>query len=319
METFNLEYGTQICRLLSDATRLRLLMLLESHELTVAELTELTGLAQSRVSTHLGKLREADLVRDKRIGPNAYYSANLTSTAAGLKQVLDSLLRNIDDQQIQQDQERAKQIVQSRTHQQSWVETIAGRMERYYSPGRTWEATARALIGLLKLGKVLDIGSGDGVLAELLAHRATSVDCLDFSPAVVAAGRKRLSSMKHVHFHQGDMHKLPFPAGQFDQVFLMHVLTYTNQPQQVLSEAFRVLKPGGQLVAATLKQHAHKATVQAYDHVNLGYTVARLRKLLAATGFHVDWCEVASREPRPPYFEIITIQASAPAGRPGKS
>jgi ArsR family transcriptional regulator len=313
MSSFDLEYGTQLCRLLSDATRLRLLLLLESFELTVAELTELTGLAQSRVSTHLGKLREQGLVRDQRVGSSALYSASLGALPAGTRQLLESLLRSIDDRQIRHDRERAQQIVEARSHQQGWAESVAGRMERQYSPGRTWEATARALIGLTRLGRVLDIGSGDGVLAELLAAQAEQVDCLDESAAVVEAGRRRLANYRNVEFHPGDMHQLPFPAQRFDQAFLMHVLTYTQQPQQVLKEAFRVLRPGGQLIGATLKRHDHRETVATYDHVNLGYTVARLRALLADAGFRVDRCGVTCREPRPPYFEVITLLATRPA------
>lgn len=315
MNTFDLDYSTQLCRLLSDATRLRLLLLLEAFELTVAELTELTGLAQSRVSTHLGKLREHALVRDKRIGPSAYYSADLQAAPGGTRQLLENLLRSIDDRQIRHDRERAQRIVEARSHQQGWAESVAGRMERQYSPGRTWEATARALIGLTRLGRVLDIGSGDGVLAELLAGQAQDVDCLDESEAVVEAGKRRLAGYRNVRFHHGDMHHLPFPEQRFDQIFLMHVLTYTQQAQQVLQEAFRVLKPGGQLVGATLKRHGHRETVATYDHVNLGFAVARLRTLLSDAGFGVDRCAVTCREPRPPYFEVITWHATRPGSR----
>lgn len=308
--TFDLDYGTQLCRLLSDATRLRLLLLLQGFELTVAELTDLTGLAQSRVSTHLGKLRELGLVRDRRVGPSAFYSADLDSISAGTRQLLEDLLGSIDDQQIHHDRERAQQVVASRSHQQSWAESVAGRMERHYSPGRTWEATARALIGVVRFGRVLDIGSGDGVLAELLAPHADSVDCLDASAGVVEAGKRRLAGFRNVKLHQGDMHSLPFAAGYFDQAFLMHVLTYTDEPQHVLAEAARVLRKGGQLIGATLKRHRHKETVAAYDHANLGYTEARLQSLLQGAGFRVDNCAVSCREPRPPYFEVITFLAT---------
>ena len=67
---------SSLFRTLSDATRVRLLVLLEAEELTVAELAAITQLAQPRVSTHLAKLKELDLVRDRRAGVSAYYRFN---------------------------------------------------------------------------------------------------------------------------------------------------------------------------------------------------------------------------------------------------
>ena len=309
MDTFTLEQGTQVCRVLGDPTRLRLLLLLEFQELTVAEMTQVTRLAQSRVSTHLGKLREAGLVVDRRNGSSVFYSLSDDSIPQASQFLLEALRKNVEDDQIERDRERAREIVRARTLRQTWAESVAGRMESHYSPGRTWEATARALIGLLELGDVLDCGSGDGVLAELLGHKARSVSCVDISAKVVAAGRRRLAHLGNVHFFQGDMHALAFATASFDQVFLMHTLTFTRQPQLALDEAARVLRPGGKAVLATLRRHRHEATVAAYDHLNLGFEVDVVADMLTAAGLEVELCEVTSREPRPPYFEIVTAHA----------
>ncbi|MGB1581500.1 MAG: class I SAM-dependent methyltransferase, partial [Nevskiales bacterium] len=174
---------------------------------------------------------------------------------------------------------------------------------------RTWEATTRALMQLLELGDVLDIASGDGLLAELLSDHAQSVTCVDISEAVIRAGRRQLGKHPHIDFKLGDMHQLPFADGQFDTAFLMHALTYTDQPQDVLNEAARILRPGGQLIVATLSQHDHQATVAEYDHINLGYSAAQLKKLLAKSGMEVAECNKSLREPRAPYFEVITARA----------
>ena len=185
-------------------------------------------------------------------------------------------------------------------------------MERYYSPGRTWEATARALIGLQELGDVLDIACGDGVLAELLTGHARSITGVDISPTLIAAAGERLRSSAGVRLLESDMHALPLASASYDHIFLMHALAYTKKPQDVLNEAARLLRPRGRLVIAALNAHQHKAAMQAYDHVNLGLTPAALRKLLENAKLKVELCRVTSREDRLPYFEVITALARKP-------
>lgn len=305
--SLSLDQSTEVCSLLSDASRLRLLLLLEIHELSVAELTEITGMAQSRVSTHLARLKRAGLVQDKRAGNAAFYSATgADSEAAALWQLLRPQL---EDAQLRLDREHADQVVAARKRGQTWAESVAGRMELHYSPGRTWEATARALIGLLALGDVADLACGDGVLSELLATQARSVVGVDISATLVAAARKRLGHVPNVRFIDADMHALPLPSASFDHVFLMHALAYTREPRAVLTEATRLLRPGGRLVIAALAEHRHEETMRAYDHVNLGITPAALKKLLAGCGLSVESCRTTSREARAPYFEVVTALA----------
>lgn len=304
---FSIAQSTELCRLLSDPSRLRLLLLLEAQELSVAELTEITGLAQSRVSTHLARLKRAGLVQHRRSGTAAMYAA---ASGAGRGQELWTLLREqLDDAQIRLDQERAAEVVRARKRGLSWAESVAGRMELYYSPGRGWEATVHALIGLLDLGEVLDIACGDGVLAELIAERARSVVGVDLSAKLLAAARKRLRGAANVAFCQADMHALPFADGGFDQVFLMHALSYARDPKTAVAEAARQLRRGGRLVVAALNAHRHRAAMEAYDHVNLGVAPDTLGKWLKACGLRLVQCRVTSRERRPPYFEVITALA----------
>lgn len=308
----DLDHGTALLRLLGEPTRLRLLLLLETEGLTVAELTAITGLAQSRISSHLGRLRQAGLVDDERAGSATLYRADPGRFPPQARQLWGALLDTLDDAQVARDAERAAEIVRQRGNRRSWVESAAGRMERQYSPGRTWEATARTLFGLLRLGDVLDLASGDGVLAELLAARARTVTCLDINPTVIGAGRKRLADWPNVHFHLGDMHALPYRDAAFDQVFLMHALSYTQRAVDVIAQAARVLRPGGTLALATLRRHRHRATVNAFDHVNLGFEPEQLRHWSERAGLTVETCEVKCEENRPPYFQVISLIAARP-------
>ncbi|HLQ86781.1 MAG TPA: metalloregulator ArsR/SmtB family transcription factor [Salinisphaeraceae bacterium] len=308
----DLSHSTQLLRLLAEPTRLRLLLLLTYEALTVAEITAITKLSQSRISRHLARLREAGLVQDRAAGNANIYSADAQHWDANMRPVWGVLIDQLDDVQIQRDRERAAEIVRQRADYSGWAESVAGRMERQYSPGRTWEAMVAALVAMLELGDVLDIASGDGVLAELMSRRARSFTCLDRSEAVIAAARRRLTTRGNVAFEVGDMHALPFVASSFDQVFLLHALTYSHAPAGAIAEVARVLRPGGHLVLATLARHTHQATVSAYDHINLGFSPSQLADWISAAGMTAAHCEVTVREQQPPYFQIIIASAGKP-------
>jgi ArsR family transcriptional regulator len=309
-QDLDLQLASQHCRLLSDSTRLRLLLLLDREELSVAELSAITQLAQPRVSTHLAKLKEAGLVNDRRQGVFVYYRMAGRIEDASLSAMWEVLRANTEDPVIVQDLERVPQVLHARDGEGNWADSVAGDMERHYSPGRTWEATTRALAQLLKLNDVLDIASGDGVLAELLAPHARKIVCLDISKRVVTAGKKRLSAFPHVDFELGDMHDLPVADASFDTVLLMHALTYTRRPEEVFAEASRVLRPGGQLLAVTLKKHKHEKAVAPFNHLNLGFSTSGLEKSCLKAGLEPVFSEVTAVEKRAPNFAIITLLAN---------
>jgi ArsR family transcriptional regulator len=251
-QKMDLQHASQHFRLLSDSTRLRLLMLVDREELSVAELSAITQLAQPRVSTHLAKLKEAGLVNDRREGVFVYYRMAGNITDKSLNALWELLRANTDDPVIQQDIDRIPQVLSARSGNSSWADKVAGDMERHYSPGRTWEATSRAMVQLLNLGDVLDIASGDGALAD-------------------------------------------------------------EQPQKVFDEACRVLRPGGRLLAVTLQKHAHKSAVNAYNHLNLGFTEAQLRKFCTRAGLEPLSIQMSAIEKRTPNFEILTLMAGKTA------
>lgn len=302
----SLENTVQLLSLFSDPTRLRLLALLSHEELSVVELTRITELPQSRVSTHLGRLKEAGLLRDRRFGASTFYALSEAGLPERAEQLWKHLSSQLADRVLEADRERCRELVRAREAAADWPDSIAGQLERYYSPGRTWEATARGLVGLLGLGDVLDIGAGDGAISELLIPNAASVTLLDRSQKMVSAAKKRLGHIPSVHFHQADMHELPFEAARFDQVLLYHCLTYSNDPERVLGEASRVLRPGGRLAVVTLSEHNHMHITSAYSHVNAGFSPRLLRGLIEARALHVRSCEVTSRERKPPYFEVVS-------------
>lgn len=308
----DLEAWSARLKVLADATRVRLLALLEHEELTVAELSSITRLAQPRVSTHLARLKEAGLVRDRRAGVSAYYRFDEAVLDPAQRALWRTLREGSDDPLLRQDAERIPGVLAARAADANWADSVAGDMERHYSPGRTWEALARSALPLLAPGHVLDIASGDGVLAELLAPHAREYICIDASARVVNAASERLRRFANVQVREGDMHALPFADDHFDLVVLMHALTYSTQPAVAVTEAARVLRPGGRLLLCSLAEHPHRAAVEAYGHVNLGFAANDLRAFVAQAGLEIATSETVTREKRPPHFEVISIIGRKP-------
>lgn len=307
----DLATASSVLRLLADPTRVRLLALLEREELTVAELASVLHLAQPRVSTHLAKLKEAELVRDRRAGVSAYYRAN-NEGDDHQHALLRSLRESIDDALLREDAARLPGVLANRAREEGWADTVAGDMERHYSPGRTWETLARSLLQLLETGDVLDIASGDGITAELLAPHARSIVCVDSSERVAIAAGKRLKPFANVKVVQGDMHALELGQQRFDLVLMLHALTYSERPATAVAEAAGVLRPGGRLLAVTLGRHDHRAAVEPFDHRNLGFTETELRDYAVAADLQMVSCNRISRERKAPHFEVISLLALKP-------
>jgi len=307
----DLATASSVLRLLADPTRVRLLALLEREELTVAELAAVLRLAQPRVSTHLAKLKEAELVRDRRAGVSAYYRANREGDERQ-HDLIRSLRDSIDDALLREDAARLPAVLAQRASEAGWADTVAGDMERHYSPGRTWETLARSLLQLLETGDVLDIASGDGITAELLAPHARSIVCVDSSERVAEAAAQRLQPFAHVEVRQGYMHALELGERRFDLVLMLHALTYAEQPAKAVAEASRLLRPGGRLLAVTLGKHDHRAVVEPFDHRNLGFAQEELSGYARRAGLEDISCTRLSRERKAPHFEVISLLARKP-------
>jgi len=304
--------------LLAEPSRVRLLALLAEQELTVNEIVAVTELGQSRVSTHLGKLREAGLLRDRRAGGSTFYRMANGEMPESARKLWTVVSADLEDGQLAADRRRVAAVVRARSDNRRWPDSVAGEMERHYSPGRTWEALARGLLGLLELGDVLDAGAGDGATAELLAPRARSITCVDVSEKLVDAARVRLAGHRNARAEVADLAALPFADRSFDDVLLLNVLTHVESPARVLGESARVLRPGGRLALVTLAAHDHLEVTRGYGHVHPGFSPAALRRLIERTGLELDSCAITSREKRAPQFQVVSAFATRPATTPEK-
>lgn len=310
----SLEGSTGLLNLFGDATRLRLMALLAEEELSVAELVKVTGLSQSRVSTHLGRLFKAGLLRDRKVGSSTFYRVHPAMPAAAAE-LWATLRPTLDDPALREDASRRDALLQARD-EGSWPASIAGEMERHYSPGRTWQAMVHGVAALLDLGDVLDIGCGDGWSASLLAPRARSYVGVDRSERVIEAAERRTADLAcaegRPRFLQAEMEALPFGAATFDTVLLFHVLPHAEEPDRAIAEAARVLRPGGRLAITTVAAHDHPDRTAAFGHRHPGFAPAALEQLLIGAGLEPLQCAITSRERKKPHFEVVTALAIQP-------
>ncbi len=305
----NLARVVDVMQLFGEPMRVRLAALLSERELTVAELTVITEAAQSRVSTHLARLRDAGVLRDRREGTSTFYRLQ-EGMPEEVRRVWEAVVVGIEDGVLEGDRKRCEELLAARRDGKGWPELVAGQMERHYSPGRTWESLARGLLGLIRLGDVLDAGAGDGTVAELVAPRAKSVTCVDRSEKMIDAARRRLASVKNARCLVGDVENLALADASFDHALLLHVLTMTPRPQRAIGEAARVLRPGGGVTVITLDAHDHGDVTAAYGDVHPGFKPASLRRMLDRAGLTVEQCEVAARERRQPHFQAVIAFAT---------
>jgi len=296
--------------LLGDESRLRLCALLEKRELCVTDLVRVTGIAQSRVSTHLGRLRDAGFVRDRRQGTQCFYALAEDALPAAARAVLDGASKAADPTLVG-DQKRLLELQAERRG--NLPESAADDLERYYSPGRSWQSLAAGIAGLLDLGDVLDVGSGDGAAAATLAPYCRSLVCVDLNAKLVEAARARLAKFPHVRAETADAAKLSFKSGSFDSVVLFHTLTYAADPPHVLAECARVLRPGGRLVVLCLDRHEQRGITARYGELHAGFSPEDVRQLLSTAGLRVRTSQLASRETKKPHLHVVLAVAEKPA------
>ena len=299
-------------RALADPTRLRIIALLEKDELSVNELQEITQMGQSRISTHLGLLQDSEMVQSRREGKRTFYRLNQDADTMA-REFIDVAVRGAKETpEHSADQVNLKRILARRNDQQQlYFNQIAGRFDRSYGPGRSWQAFGQLLLRLLPPLVVADLGAGEGLLSELLARRCKKVIAVDNSAKIVAFGaaKAKKNGLKNLEFRLGDLQSPPIDPQSVDLVVLSQALHHAKQPDLTISACHRILKPGGQLMILDLLQHNFQKARELYGDLWLGFPESDLHRWLEGAGFKKIEISVVAREEQPPHF--ATILASA--------
>jgi ubiquinone/menaquinone biosynthesis C-methylase UbiE len=300
-------------RALSDPTRLRIFSLLQKDELSVNEIQEVTGLWQSRISTNLGQLQDSGMVQSRREGKHIFYSLSRQAGGADFIKLAIAGSRELTDHEA--DRINLRRILARRKQKaRIYFDQVAGRFDRVYGPGRSWQGFGHLLLRILPPLVVADLGSGEGLLSELLARRCKKVIAVDNSEKIVAFGaaKAKRNNLKNLEFRLGDLQDPPIEPGSVDLVVLSQALHHAEDPAAAVSAASRLLVPRGQILILDLLKHGFEKARESYGDRWLGFAKSDLHRWLENAGFRGIEISVVAREEEPPHFQTILAGGEKP-------
>lgn len=295
-------------RLIADPTRVRMLCLLRHEDLSVVELQDILGMGQSRISSHLSKLREAALVTDRRSGKNIIYTFGNENSPVDERMIQTLELAASDIEEIKDDRDALAMAVQKRTDKaRAYFDELAGKFGKTYCPGRSWKALAETLLKLMPPMIIADLGAGEGTFSQLLAQRAEKVIAVDNSEKMVEFGTKvaRENGYQNLEYRFGSLDDAPIDSNTVDIAFFSQALHHAEKPEKAISEAHRILKLGGKIVIMDLLKHQFEEARDLYADTWLGFSELEISRLLTNESFCDIEISVVDREADPPHFQTI--------------
>ena len=297
----------KVLRLLSDENRVRILRLLAKEELSVADLQQILGMGQSRISMQLSQLKTAGFVEVRRAGQKSMYRATYpTGSQTILSEVLERSRNEIKE--AAHDDETLNLILNQRKDTlRTYFDELAGKFGRDYVPGRSWKALSEMMLRLLPPLEIADLGAGEGTLSLLLAPRAKRVIAIDNSQKMVDYGRNLaiVSGLRNLEYQHGDLEDLPLRNHSVDMALMHQTLHHALHPQKALEEAFRIIRRGGRIVILDLVKHDFEAARELYADVWFGFSQVDLIEMMKKAGFKNVTTSVVDKESEPPFFETL--------------
>ncbi len=290
-------------KLLSDPTRIRILLLLADESLNVAELQEILGMGQSRISTQLSQLRQEGLVTSSRSGKNNVYTI---SAPEALMEVARQAAGEIPE--VDADSKTLSHILRKRRDKtRAYFDELAGKFGKSYVPGRSWKSLAEAMLKIMTYDVVADLGAGEGTLAQLLAPRAKKVIAIDNAPNMVEFGKKLAleHGLSHLEYRLGDIESPPIDDDSVDLAIFSQALHHAEHPERAIAAAYRLLVPGGKLVILDLLQHSFDQARDLYADTWLGFSEVELYKMMENAGFKEIETTIVDKESEAPYFQTL--------------
>lgn len=254
----------------------------------MGELTTVLELPQSTTSRHLKLLGDDGWLEAQRDGTSRLYrfAEHLSEPQRALWDVVRGNLDctpwvRLDDQNLQQ------VIAARRSRSEAFFEGAAEHWDNLRDELFGSQLELAIVCALLSPATTIaDLGCGTGRLSAALAPFVGRVWSIDNSEAMLAAAAKRLTSCINVDIRRGALEQLPLPSQSVDLAVMCMVLHYVPEPARALSEAARVLKPGGRLVVADIRTHEREDFRSRMSHVWSGFGEDQLKVWLTQSGLH---------------------------------
>ena len=311
---------------LADASRLRLLALLEREELCVGELAEVVQLPQPTVSRHLKALAAQGWVVSRSERTSNRYRFAGGELPAGAAALWEVARRETEAwAALAQDRLRLERLLaERRPSGRSFFAGAAAAWERLRRELYGDRFTEAALAALLPAHwTVADLACGSGSVAERLAGHVAKVVAVDNSPEMLAAARRRLAGRPNVELYQADLSLLPFAGEACDAALMLLALTHLDDPAAALGEMARILRPGGRAVVVDLLRHDREEFRRQLGQRWPGFAPGELTALLEDAGLADVRVQPLSPEPeaKGPALLLATASrnTSSDTERPGES
>jgi ArsR family transcriptional regulator len=276
-------------RAAGEPTRLRILALLANEELAVMELGQILDQSQPRVSRHLKLLTEAGLIERFPDGAWVFYRV---AAEPGVRHFVDQVLDMIDaaDPWSQRDAERLDQVRGERSSDaQSYFARNAARWDEIrslYVAEANVEAAILAAAGPGPFERMIDLGTGAGRMLALLGAKARDAIGLDLSQQMLNVARLHVTAagLQGVELRHGDIFSTRLPDASADLVVVHQVLHYLSDPASAVTEAARLVSPGGRLLIVDFAPHGLEFLREVHQHRRLGFSDEEMGRWLGGAG-----------------------------------
>jgi ubiquinone/menaquinone biosynthesis C-methylase UbiE/DNA-binding transcriptional ArsR family regulator len=268
---------------LADPTRSRMLLLLEQQPLSVGEVCAVLQLPQSTASRHLKILVDEGWASARAEGASRLY--RLARLKASSRRIWETVRAEVESSAgVEQDRQRLSSVLEVRRDKSAeFFSAAAGEWDRMRSELFGSNADVSPLLALLDAAMVIgDLGCGTGQIARTLAPFVRQVIGVDSSAAMLKTAQRRATS--NTQLRQGRLEALPIADVELDVALLFLVLHYVVEPTRALSEAARVLKPGGILLLVDMMPHDREELQETMGHVWPGFSAEQINEWLSAAG-----------------------------------